>query len=450
MSGLRKTNRSAYANYLLAKYETYVGATEVRSYPYFLCLDPSDKCQLRCPTCPTGIENESRRDRGAQPLIFRSDRSVLTEDLIAALLDEMGEYLFLINFYNYGEPLLNKSLPNFIRRASAFDIDTEIHSNLSLPLSDAFIEDLLTSGLGHLQASIDGFSQETYERHRVGGDFGLATRNLERIAAARTRLGLSTEISYNFLVFSFNEHEMYAARAWAEDLGINFNDRDAFVDDAGWLPSYRRNEKALPIPESIRFKDHVREGWSPMPVLDEARCPPACGWHHGFSVVTAGGTVSPCCAVAKDRDDFGVVVPGSTRFADVWNNERFRVSRASFAGTQIAGLESLETICTKCPYPAFLKHLYAVYDAQIMVQYARRFGGADPVIDRAFDLLSRTRAGLPLDELQRHGRIPSRDELFIGHENRAGTRDFVEYFQHILALEPAVLAAGIPDRVAPR
>jgi MoaA/NifB/PqqE/SkfB family radical SAM enzyme len=446
MSGLRKANRSAYTNYLLAKYETYVGETDVRAYPYFLCLDPSDKCQLRCPTCPTGIENESRRDKSGPSRIFRAERSVLTEDVFSALIDELGEYLFLINFYNYGEPLLNKSLPRFIRRASALDIDTEIHTNLSLPLSDAFIEELLTSGLGHLQASIDGFSQETYERHRVGGDLGLVKRNLERIVAARTRLALSTHISYNFLVFSFNEHELYAARAWAEQLGIDFNDRDAFVDDAGWLPSYRRHEKAVPIPESIRFKDDVDEGWSPMPVLDEARCPPACGWHHGFSVVTAGGAVSPCCAVAKDRDDFGVVVPGSTRFADVWNNDKFRASRASFAGTRIAGLESLETICTKCPYPAFLQHLYAVYDAQILVQFAERFSGTDPALERGFDLLSRTRAGLPLDELRQLGRIPSRDELFIGHENRADTREFVAYFRQTVApllTEKAVRHVGI-------
>ena len=441
MSVFRKANRSAYANYLLAKYETYIGETHVRSYPYFLCLDPSDKCQLRCPTCPTGIENESRRDKSGESRIFRAERSVLTEDLLAALLDEMGEYLFLINFYNYGEPLLNKSLPSFIRRASAFDIDTEIHTNLSLPLSDAFIEELLTSGLGHLQASIDGFSQETYERHRVGGDLSLVKRNLERFVAARDRLGLSTDISYNFLVFSFNEHEMYAARAWAQKLGIHFNDRDAFVDDPGWLPSYRRHEKALPIPESIRFKDEVQEGWSPMPVLDESRCPPACGWHHGFSVITAGGAVSPCCAVAKDRDDFGVVVPGRTRFADVWNNDRFRVSRASFAGTEIAGLESLETICTKCPYPAFLQHLYAIYDAQIMVEFANRFAGADPVVERAFDLLSRTRAGIPLDDLRRQGRIASRDELFIGHESRADTAEFVAYFKDILA--PLLAETGV-------
>src|SRR5262245_56879301 len=143
MQPFRKTNRSAFVNFLRAKYETYTGELDVQSYPYYLCLDPSDKCQLRCPTCPTGIENEGKRTKAADAPIFRSKRATLSEDLLGALLDELGEYLFLINFYNYGEPLLNRNLPSFIRRATAFDIDTEIHTNLSLPLSDQYIDDLL-------------------------------------------------------------------------------------------------------------------------------------------------------------------------------------------------------------------------------------------------------------------------------------------------------------------
>src|SRR2546426_11539759 len=57
----RKKNRSAYSNFLRAKYEAYTGAVEVTSYPYYLSIDPCDICQLRCPTCPTGIENERKK-----------------------------------------------------------------------------------------------------------------------------------------------------------------------------------------------------------------------------------------------------------------------------------------------------------------------------------------------------------------------------------------------------
>ena len=70
MESFQKTNRSAFSNFLLARYEMYTGETDVSARPYYLCIDPSYKCQLRCPTCPTGIENESRRYRDAGNLLF--------------------------------------------------------------------------------------------------------------------------------------------------------------------------------------------------------------------------------------------------------------------------------------------------------------------------------------------------------------------------------------------
>src|SRR3972149_6033790 len=101
-----KTNRTAYLNYLRAKYEMYTRAVDVQSYPYFMGIDPSDICQLRCTTCPTGIDNERKKQKTADLTPFRANRAILAPDLFEALLDEMGEYLFWINFYNYGEPLL--------------------------------------------------------------------------------------------------------------------------------------------------------------------------------------------------------------------------------------------------------------------------------------------------------------------------------------------------------
>ena len=439
MQKFRKTNRSAFVNFLRAKYETYTGELDVQSYPYYLCLDPSDKCQLRCPTCPTGIENEAKRTRAIDAPVFRSKRHTLSEDLLGALLDELGEYLFLINFYNYGEPLLNRNLPSFIRQATAFDIDTEIHTNLSLPLSDQYIEDLLASGLTYLQASIDGFSQESYQVHRVGGDLALVKKNLERFVAARDRLGLKTDISYNFLVFSFNEHEMADARAYCNDLGITFNDRDAFVDNPDWLPSYRRGESPRIMPESAQLKKDTPRSWSLMPDVDATRCPPACGWHHGFSVVTAGGSVAPCCAPARDRDDFGVVVPGVTRFADVWNNDLFRASRAAFSTKAAARLETLETICTKCPYPTFLQHLYSVHDAQVITQFAQVFKDGDPLLRQAFDMLSHARTGFSNDDLASRGSYASVDQLFVGTENEQDTSEFVTFFRNALLNEPSLI-----------
>ena len=90
MQPFQKVNHAAYANFLQSKYELYTGAISVRSRPYYLGLDPSSVCQLRCPTCATGVDNETHRQRTGATT-FRHNRSMLHGDLFDAVLDELGD-----------------------------------------------------------------------------------------------------------------------------------------------------------------------------------------------------------------------------------------------------------------------------------------------------------------------------------------------------------------------
>ncbi|MDX1406869.1 MAG: hypothetical protein R3330_02015, partial [Saprospiraceae bacterium] len=204
----RKTSTSAFENYLLSKYEMYTVQEKVRSVPYSLTVDASDHCQLMCPTCPTGLENAARKAKQEGYEIFRKDRRTLTPELFSSLLDDIGEQVFMVMFYNWGEPLLNKKLPALIRAAAEYEIFTEIHSNLSLPIPEERIDALLLSGLSALKASVDGFSQQAYEKNRVGGNMELIKYNLRQLAERRAALNAHVDISWQYLVFSFNEHEI--------------------------------------------------------------------------------------------------------------------------------------------------------------------------------------------------------------------------------------------------
>ena len=382
----QKTNRTAFLNFLRAKYEAWTGAVEVKSYPHYLLVDPSTICQLRCPTCPTGQENESRK-LGTN-VTFRN-RTMLAVDLFDELLHELGDYLFQITLYNWGEPLLNKKLPDLIRKAHALNIYTEIHTNLSLPLSDRFIDELLGSGLGSISASIDGFSQETYQTYRRGGNFELARGNLERLIKARDRLGLKTDIIWNFLVFSFNEHEIPATQKFCRELGIPFNKREAFITNPDWLPSYRKHEANLQtlkvIPSNTAQESAPAK---PQPLPQKSRNILPCAWHYNYSVVNADGSVSPCCAPWEQKFDFGVVKPGLESFADIWNNDLYRRSRGAFAGKEVEGLSQVDTLCVKCPYGDGIQNLYSGLDVHVIHQFRKAFKGSDPFLNVAFDLLN--------------------------------------------------------------
>jgi MoaA/NifB/PqqE/SkfB family radical SAM enzyme len=377
MIHFQKTNRKAYLNFLRAQFEAMTGQALVQSYPYIMNIDPVSVCQLRCPICPTGVENESKRLR--EPVIFR-ERARLTPVCFDALLGELGEYLFMVMLYNWGEPLLNQNLPVFIRKAKEHQIFVEIHTNLSLRIEDAYLEDILSSGIDVIAASIDGFTQETYQTYRRGGNFELAKTNLERLAAMRERMGVNTEIIWNFLVFSFNEHEIDTVRNYCDQIGITFNRREAYITNPDWLPSYRQGEaEALKNPSLPRPK--------PANPLKNQQ-PKPCSWHYSYSAVNADGSVSPCCAPWDQKYDFGLIQPGTVSFRDVWNNNLYRKSRGAFANKPVPGLESVDSLCLQCTYGPEVQNMYDYLNLSVVENFHRVFEGKDPVLEEAVQRLS--------------------------------------------------------------
>jgi MoaA/NifB/PqqE/SkfB family radical SAM enzyme len=330
-------------------------------------------------------------------------------ELFDALLDEMGEYLFLIDFHSWGEPLLNEHTPEFIRKANAYKIETVMHTNLSLKLSEQQLENVLTAGLDLLVASVDGFSQQAYERFRVGGDIELVKENLIKAARVRDRLGLSNAIIYKFLVFSWNEGEIEAARQFCDEHGLIFLRQDGMVPDAEWLPSYRKDEIPFISLDDVNeldkqweqagqpgyWKEHEKHAYY-MPVATDLNWIPThgpqvdsfCGWHYSVAVIQPGGQLTPCCITAKQSDRYGTVVPGEVSLADVWNNENYRKSRAVFSDEKVEGLENVDTVCCRCYYPDALKHSQSNNDSKIIGQFLSVFESSHPQYAEAFKLLS--------------------------------------------------------------
>lgn len=390
---VRKTAPKAFENFLMAKYERLAGISEARSRPFVITIDPTNVCQLRCPGCMTGLYNEARRRRmegleGARP------PARLTAGLLDSLFDECGDTTFFCHFYNWGEPLLNVQLADFIRKASGREIYTKVDTNLSLKCSDRRLEDLLSSGLDQLAVSIDGFSQATYEKYRVGGDFGLVLGNLERLVAMRDRLGVATKISWNFLIFSFNEHEIKDIARFCEDRGIDFVPKDAgftFKMPADWAPAHVREGRPNPYRQN-RAVELSSDDWAtPAGVLPLFVGKPAgrsCAWHYSYTVVNADGGVHPCCGLYAPKLDFGRVSAEPGSFGRIWNNASFRAVRGDFpAGTESRN-SGPTTVCTRCTHSDTYRNHYTVLDREIMIKYWS-LDEASPArsLDRFFTLL---------------------------------------------------------------
>lgn len=186
------------------------------------------------------------------------------------------------------------------------------------------------------------------------------------------------------------------------------------------------------------WQEHERhQFWNPIPRIDETKLTSSCGWHYGYSVVTAGGHVAPCCAVAKDRDDFGTVQPDSVRFADVWNNDLYAKSRLAMRGKTDANLDDVDTVCMRCYFPAFLKNLYTFYDLKVFAQFYRTCQHEQPELTKAFDILCLDRYGAEAHEKLQQGTFDPQMQMMLGAGNEANTQRFVSLFEQQLKTQSA-------------
>ena len=392
MIAAKRTNQAALENFLLAHYERQLGAVRVRSTPFLLLLDPSSVCQLQCPMCPTGLENAKQVRHGRAR--YRK-RGMMARELFDAILDELGGNLFFVHLYNWGEPLLNPELGYFIRQLSERGITTDTNTNLSLPLSDRAIDELAASGIDRIEASIDGFSQESYGRYRIKGRFELARDNLVRLARARDRLNSPLQLAWNYLVFRFNEHEIEAARAFCDDHGIEFVRREAAISEMmreEFLPTYRAGETLG------GFFEHRQQAFDPAEI--ESRGKASCAWHYFYSVVNSDGSVSPCCAPWEDDWDFGTVEPGRRGFLEIWNNTRYRRARGDVSGHRLLAwlrgtgqlglvrsnedFVRLGTLCEGCLMPPSMMDLYSHRADLVVAHYEQNLAQQYPDLSEAF------------------------------------------------------------------
>jgi MoaA/NifB/PqqE/SkfB family radical SAM enzyme len=330
----------AYVNWARANYELLTRSSTVRARPLKLTFDPTNYCQLRCPLCPTGARIQDR-DRGrAQLHVFEH------------LMDEVGDYVFLVDFFNWGEPLLNERVEELIAMASGRGIVTFMSSNLSVPMSDTRIRRLVESGLNQLIVSLDGATPETYGTYRRLGRFDLVLQNMKRLLAIRKEMGVTLPlINWQFLVFRFNQHEIDTVRAMAQDMGVDsVTFRAPFLDEGRVPVSAEDKEKIAQWAPTLREYNRYDPDSEAHTVVPPR---PRCGWHYMSTAINWDGTVAPCCTVFEKRDDFGRLSGAGQDYMKIVNNDAFRAVRDNFAG-RTTGKTGL--ICDVCPTPFLMNY----------------------------------------------------------------------------------------------
>jgi MoaA/NifB/PqqE/SkfB family radical SAM enzyme len=331
------------ANFALAKYHFVNRHVRLASRPVTVMQDPSNACQLRCPAC-VHTENKSY---GAG---FDWPAATMKVAEFEASMRLFGPFALNVVYYNYGEPLLNKNIADFLHISNGYGMSSVFSTNLSLKFD---VERFVEAGPEHVIMSIDGVTQPCYSRYRKRGNIDLVLENVRKLVAAKRRLGTNRPyLVWQFLTFQHNVHEVDDAIALARELGINEinvgTPFDVSADDSGVLvaTSERQGRQVFEhwaprspeqiVPRLIRHEAVERafdESWlsRARDIEEESRAESStCPWLYWNVTIDGAKRVMPCC-IAPTKHDHVVYADMSKAPSEPFDTEGFRLSRLAFA-----------------------------------------------------------------------------------------------------------------------
>ena len=312
--------------------------TRLDTKPFFLYLDPTSFCNLECPFCTTGVRKSDRPSASMSLSVFKH------------IIDEIGFDLFHMSFYNWGEPLLNKDFVDMITYLQKYHITSDVSTNLSFPLSKEKAKELINSGLNRITISVDGASQQTYAKYRVGGDIELVFKNIKLLVDEKKLSENNIEIEWRFLIFKHNQTEIPKAMKIANELGVKlvfaaphvdptkFDEWSSTIDQFSATSWPYNDGKRDSMPEKQKSTDKETRMME-----SKLNFKSGCDWLWWTSVVNANTSIAPCCITVDQKDDFGIV--NDSKLIDIRNNEKYTKSREIIAGQN----NDIDTICKKCP-----------------------------------------------------------------------------------------------------
>jgi radical SAM protein with 4Fe4S-binding SPASM domain len=296
-------------------FSSVAGKADIGGMPVSLGVELTNNCNLNCPQCASG-SGQMKRKRGYMDI-----------ELYKKVIRELAPYLYNVNLYFQGEPMLHPQFFSFIGNSQ--NLHTVISTNGHY-LSEENCEKLARSQLKKIIVSVDGTDQETYSAYRKNGSLEIVESGLKNLkqAGEKHHSPLKTEIQ--FLVNALNEHQIPVIKKLAKSFNATLSLKSMQIIDSNdmsfWLPSLKRFRRYNKSDEGYEIRN-------PMP----DRC--ARLWFN--PVITWDGNVLPCCF---DKDAEYIMGNLNTdSFREIWNGPKFRIFRKSI----LTGRHMID-ICRNC------------------------------------------------------------------------------------------------------
>lgn len=287
--------------------------------PSFASFELSARCNLNCPQCDVGNKLTNRKN------------NFLNYNEYCKIIDEIGTTMLDAIFYFQGEPLLNKNFANYISYAKQYNIYTITSTNAQI-INKNIALDIVKSGLDRIIISIDGTTQEVYEKYRKGGLLSKSIEAIKLLKEAKTELNSKTPcIEAQFIVFRFNEHQIDEFKKLAPTWGA-----DKISIKSAQIHSPNENSEIIPTINKYSRYHKINGKWKIKKDYTKA-CFRA--WYG--MVISADGNILPCCFDKQEKHIYGNIK--EDKIENIWKNKKSK----DFRNILLNNRQSIN-ICCNC------------------------------------------------------------------------------------------------------
>lgn len=258
--------------------------------PFFIWVEPTNHCNLKCVTCPQGIG-------------YKAEKGYMNIEAYKKVLAELTPFSpMMISLHLGGEPLLHPALPEMIRLAKQSGFEVTFASNAALLTSER-AEEVVKAGVDGITVNFSP-DKDNFEKNYKGTKWDLILGNIRHLLEMKKSEGWSKPIfSIQLLSEDSGDDRVKKDIASLKSLfsGLPYNSI-VNVTMHNWSGDY-----ADKVAGAGGIK-RDRKGYTP------------CSHLWSSMVIRWNGDVVPCC-----RDLQGDMLLGNINqegLAEIWNNEK--------------------------------------------------------------------------------------------------------------------------------
>lgn len=260
-----------------------------------LVIEISSRCNYRCVGCPNPVLPRGHGDMDSQ--------------LFLDIFKEAGNNIYKAFLWNYGDPLLNRRLPEMLESIRHYKCLKVLSTN-GCKLED-FSDLSFFTTLDKLIISINGLTQEVYEIHQKNGNLERVIRGVKKLVPILE--GTKTRLIMQMVAHKENLHQVEQTELvgkFAREIGFH----EVIIKSFNVMDMKQETFNRF-VPINTSYSRYQKNFRTIRPYNSQGRYPCTEGM-----VINWDGSVNPCCWDYKGKHILGNLK--NKGIYEIWNSPK--------------------------------------------------------------------------------------------------------------------------------